>query len=423
MNSRSAIVLLVVSCLLAAAAVFQSFRFSQSEEASRARTSALVRETGEAIGSLTEMRRAQAAYLATGQAPEFWMRRAQEIAAEVDAAIARLRSMTGETTASYLDTAASSLEELTQLDRRARSTASSGQAFMASDIVFAESEGAAARLIEALGSARDAEVAAIEEASGRQRLIQLILVPATLLLVLLAAWMAGASAAARRPGLTKNEEVAQMLRELPPAVKSPGVPAIPNPPVATPPVPKMAPPPKPVVEVAAVADLCVDLARVASETEMPGLLARAARVLGASGLIVWVVDTAGEQLTPAFAHGYSDRVLSRLGTLEVRDDNITSTAFRTVRPQTVPGAREGASGAIAVPLVASSGCHGVLAAEVPGPTPASERVAGSQILAAQLAGLLTPIERTVEAADAAGAADPETSDVEPDFPEEGTQEA
>src|SRR5690606_1007965 len=116
--------------------------------------------------------------------------------------------------------------------------------------------------------------------------LQLALTPAALLLVLLAAWLAGASqAASRRPGLTKGEEVAQMLRELPPAVKSPGVPAIPTAPVATPPGPRMAPPPKPVVEVGEVAELCVALARVADATEMPRLLERAARTLGASGLI------------------------------------------------------------------------------------------------------------------------------------------
>jgi CHASE3 domain sensor protein len=421
-NNRSAIVLLVVSCLLAAAAVFQSFRFSQSEEASRARTFALVRETGEAIGALTEMRRAQAAYLATGQGPEFWMRRAQEIATDVDAAIARLRSLTGEASTSYLDVAASSLAELVALDGRARTANSSGQAFLASDIVFAESEGAAARVAEALAAARDVEAAAIEAVAERQRMIQLALVPATLVLVLLAAWMAGSSrAASKRTALTKNEEVAQMLRELPPAVKSPGVPAIPNPPVPTPPAPKLVPP-KPVVEVSAVADLCVDLARVASESEMPDLLARAARTLGASGLIVWVVDTAGERLTPAFAHGYSERVLSRMGTLEVQDDNITSTAFRTGKPQTVPGAREGASGAIAVPLVVSSGCHGVLSAEVPGPAPAPERVAGSQILAAQLGGLLSPIESQTQSDDRPAESGSQTADIS-GFPEEGTQEA
>src|SRR5690606_7771966 len=241
-NKHGAIVLLVVSCLLAAAAVFQSFRFSQSQEASRTATAALVRDTGNLLTSLAEMRPAQAAYLATGQGPEFWMRRAQEIGDQIESGIARLRSVTGEAAQPSLDSAAAALADLTEHDNRARAAVDNDQAFLASDIVFVESDQAAGRVAESLAAARDSELAAIDAASGRERFLQLALTPAALLLVLLAAWLAGASqAASRRPGLTKGEEVAQMLRELPPAVKSPGVPAIPTAPVATPPGPRMAP--------------------------------------------------------------------------------------------------------------------------------------------------------------------------------------
>jgi hypothetical protein len=61
-----------------------------------------------------------------------------------------------------------------------------------------------------------------------------------------------------------------------------------------------------------------------------------------------------------------------------------------MRPQVVNGATAAGSGAIAVPLVTSGGCTGVLAAETRESRPAPETVAVARILAAQFATLIAP---------------------------------
>lgn len=146
----------------------------------------------------------------------------------------------------------------------------------------------------------------------------------------------------------------------------------------------------PTVSLPDAADLCVDLARVMDSRDVPALLERLAQVIDAKGVIVWTVDSDGSVLRPSLAHGYPDKVLNRLGTLDVDADNVTSLAFRSVRPQTMAGASPGAAGAVAVPLVTSAGCSGVLAAELRDTQPAPERLALTRIVAAQFATLIAP---------------------------------
>jgi len=152
-----------------------------------------------------------------------------------------------------------------------------------------------------------------------------------------------------------------------------------------------APGPTPVVRLGDAASLCVDLARVLDARDIQPLLERAASVLDAKGVIVWAADAAGTTLRPSLACGYSRQVLARLGTLAADGDNVTALAFRSMRPQTLPGA-DASTGALAVPLMTASGCVGVLAAETREPRPAPELLAVTTIIAAQLAALVGPAE-------------------------------
>jgi GAF domain-containing protein len=138
------------------------------------------------------------------------------------------------------------------------------------------------------------------------------------------------------------------------------------------------------------AELCVDLARVIDGRDVPALLQRAANVLDAKGVILWMTDSGGALLRPQLAHGYADRVLVKMGTLQVDADNATSLAFRSLRGQTVNGAAPSSAGAIAVPLLTSSGCVGVLAAEINRQRPSAETVDMARIIAAQLATFVIP---------------------------------
>jgi transcriptional regulator with XRE-family HTH domain len=116
-------------------------------------------------------------------------------------------------------------------------------------------------------------------------------------------------------------------------------------------------------DLVAAAQLCTELSRAENTSEMAPLLSQAARILDAIGVIVWVSDTQGAELRPALAHGYSDKLLGQLPTVKRDADNATAAAFRSGQMSVVDGI-DGASGALAVPLMAPGGCVGVLAIEV-----------------------------------------------------------
>ena len=61
-----------------------------------------------------------------------------------------------------------------------------------------------------------------------------------------------------------------------------------------------------------------------------------------------------------------------------------------MRPQVMNGAAAGSAGAVAVPLVTSAGCTGVLSAETRDSKPTPETIAVARILAAQFATLIAP---------------------------------
>ena len=104
-------------------------------------------------------------------------------------------------------------------------------------------------------------------------------------------------------------------------------------------------------------------ARVTNTSEVTSLLQEAVRILDAVGLIVWVWDSQANELRPALAHGYSDKVLAQLPTVKRDTDNATAAAFRLAQPCVVDGS-DRASGALVAPLMTPSGCAGVLAIEV-----------------------------------------------------------
>ena len=182
----------------------------------------------------------------------------------------------------------------------------------------------------------------------------------------------------------------QMLRDLPPPVKTTPV-APPAPPV---------PAPVRTINLAAAADLCVDLARVIDGHDVPALVERAANVLEAKGVVLWVLGRDGTKLHPSIAHGYPDKILAKLAPLQIDSDNVTSLAFRSMKPQVMSSTTVGASGAIAAPLITASGCVGVLAAEIRQNKPGADVLPVACIIAAQLAALVVP--GTAEAARVTG---------------------
>ncbi len=134
---------------------------------------------------------------------------------------------------------------------------------------------------------------------------------------------------------------------------------------ASPPAPiaDAAPVPSYAPDLLAVAHLCTALGCARSPQDLQPLLQEAARILDATGLIVWLWDEHLEALGPALVHGYSEKVLAQLPTVSRDADNATAAAFRSAHACEIHGS-DHRSGALVVPLMQPEGCAGVLAIEL-----------------------------------------------------------
>jgi hypothetical protein len=160
-------------------------------------------------------------------------------------------------------------------------------------------------------------------------------------------------------------------------------------------------PAEPLIDLPEVARLCADMARLVDTRALPGMLERAASLLDASGMVLWIADPDGRELAPIVTHGYAPQLVTRLGTIPRAAENATAAAFRTCLLQTVDTDAV-SSGAIAAPLVTPAGCVGVMAAEIRHEGERQEAVlAAAGILAAQFATLVGPPSSRIKA-DAVG---------------------
>jgi transcriptional regulator with XRE-family HTH domain len=142
-----------------------------------------------------------------------------------------------------------------------------------------------------------------------------------------------------------------------------------------------------------VAELCTRLARVDRLSERKPLLADIVAALGGRGVIVWTRNHDASALKPALAWGYRAEVLAKLTPVGVDEVNATAVAYRTARVSTVTGSQSSDS-ALAVPLMAPSGCVGVLGIEfAPGYAPTDQHRAVATIVAAQVARLVVAPSR------------------------------
>ena len=145
----------------------------------------------------------------------------------------------------------------------------------------------------------------------------------------------------------------------------------------------------------AVAQLCTEFARVGSTEELQRLLKESARILDATGLIVWVWHTQSGLLQAALAHGYSERMLSQLPGVRRDADNPTAAAFRSAETRTINGS-DAVNGALVVPLLTPEGCVGALALELRN---GGERVTGVRAVATIVSAMLAQLVGPVRAAE------------------------
>jgi hypothetical protein len=352
------------------------------------------------------LRGAQQAYVAEGQGHEFWMGKAGDAAAALGRALTQLAAASTTATArTAVESATRTLGEFERMDRRAREYVQNGQRLMASDLIFTESRGATTALALNVDRARHEERAASDDRQAQLRDEQLYIVAAATAICLVAAFLLFPAGRPAAPHDTR-EALRALIEPRPPAgiaTRTDGraaAPAAAPPPAgavttqpSSPPPANVQPFPRPMppVDLAGTARICAELARVLDPAELPALLERAAGLLRASGIIVWVADRAGTSLFPMLAHGYPAGVLARMGSIARDADNAAAAAYREAVPRTVP-ARGAAPGALVTPIVTAEGCVGVLAAEMRDGAESDEATrAVAGILAAQLATFVTAL--------------------------------
>jgi len=354
----------------------------------------------EAADALADLRASQQAYVATGQGVAYWVPRVAGIVDAISHTLATLRSSSASAVSRVsVEEATASVTEFGAIDKRARDYIKSGQPLMAGDIIFTEGNQTAAQAARYVESARQSEHQALDVSEADTRKLQAGALAGAALAALLALTVLGASlpasadAATAPPGLglSSTGPAASagelLLRDAP---RREATPASVFSARAVSPILKNA------------AQLCTELARVTSLEDLTMLLGRAAEMLDASGLVVWLGTPAGADLRPVLAHGYSDQALARMPTVPRSADNAAAAAYRSGTLQIVLSRPGSSPGAVVAPLLGPDGCIGALSAEIASGGEGSDAVqALATLFAAQLATVLAAPPEVTQARAAA----------------------
>lgn len=346
----------------------------------------------EATASMAGIRAAEAAYVAAGQGLGVWMSRVDTLLKSATSRLDELEPMASSADArAALGSATTALVDLRSVDKRARQYLHTDQALMASDVVFSEAGETAASIGRLIEGARQAEYLqwdAEEAVTRRQQLYAGAAAAGLGLFALgfLVLWPSNAQVGAM-PVRGSIEEATPPAAAPAPAPREtePGAStAADTEALVSPELPREI---VPVLK--ATVELCAELNRVRELDDLNRLLGRAAEVMDASGIVVWVGGPAGSSLRPVLAHGYSPQALARMPHVPRSGDNAAAAAYRTGLLQIVLTRPGVASGAIAAPMLSPNGCIGALTAEIKNGGETSDGIqALAAIVASQLAGVL-----------------------------------
>ena len=332
----------------------------------------------EAADALSDLRAGQQAYVAAGQGVVFWMPKVTATADIASKIVAGLRETASSLEArGALDEAVNSLAEFLTIDKRARDYLKSDQPLMAADVVYTDGGEAAVAAARHVGRARLAEHQRLDASEAAQRQTEAMATGAAAVVALLAIALLVLTGRPRTTEDTAPSEPASdglMLRD-DMSGRSIRSAALPRGPI-------------PILK--GVARLCTDFARVTDLAGLRALLQSAGDMIDASGLVVWLGNTAGADLRPVLAHGYDDQALARMPTVARSANNAAAAAYRTGALQIVLARPGISSGAIVAPLLSPDGCIGALSAEIKGGGEASDEVqALAAIFAAQLVSVVS----------------------------------
>ena len=378
------LLIVVIGIFIGLTAAYFLKNIDSDLNAHRAATDVVRDQAATLSSTIADIRAGQFAYVARGQGEAFWMSHVESLLPSLQRqAAAFSASLTAPAAQSAFEPAAAALENFRSLDAKVREFVLSGSSLLAGDMIFSDGLEAMATASTQVTAALHEEVRHRNNSMAALRTRQLAIVGGGMggmLLLMVGLALAGASAS----DASKESEIAT-----PPAAE---------------PVRFEAPLPKARAAVTprllTTAQLCGELARVAESRQLPSLLERAAKVLDASGIIVWVAEPSRQTLVPAISHGYEPKVVSRMGSIHRDANNAAAAAYRSSEVRTVSGDAF-TSGAVIIPLMTSDGCIGVLSAEMKG---GSEKDESAQALATIFASQLATLVATPPAAAPAKAA-------------------
>ncbi len=405
---RTIVLLAALACLGGAG----YFLWQTDGETSAARAAAQTFESQARLATmgLADLRAALQAYVADGQAPAVWQKSAATMLRSAGEQVRALRAAARSPEAQgALEDAVEQVASLARSDQRAREYMESGQRLSASDVLFGEATPAALKAAGAVDAARVHETSAASRELDDKRWLQAYILGGAAGIIVLVLLLL--TPVPRRPVAVSDWDVEATAES--PAGAGLGLSSSPRasaaPPAAATPTENArrelaeidalttrltetglgSPARAPGIDLAEAADVCTALARLQEPRELPALLERAAAVLGAGGIVVWMPDGAHGALRPALAFGYSPLAVTRMGSIPADAENATALAYRAMTTQLVPP-EAGGGGAVAAPLVTADGCSGVMAAELTKTSRPEDVHAVATIIAAQLATLISP---------------------------------
>jgi hypothetical protein len=374
------------------AAAFFLFQTEQQITTQRSTLRAFDLRAREATTVLADLRVAQQAYVAEGQGVDFWMPKVASLHESITGTLAALRQspVSGEASRA-LDEAVATVAEFGNIDRRTRDYITGDEKLMAADVIFTEGSEAVANAARQIETARLAEHQAADLAEAALRKKEALAAGAAASFAVLVVFLL-----MPRPRVEVEEPVTTGLSISPTraaaSVPTTAVPA--KAPKAAPAAPRAqaletSVATRHAIALKAAASLATDFGRVRDAEEMTRLLGRAATLMDASGVVIWLGTTTGTELAPMLAHGYGAQALSRMPRVPRSADNAAAAAYRTGQMQIVLARPGGNPGALVAPILAADGCIGALSAEIQGGGETSESVqALSTIVAAHLATML-----------------------------------
>ena len=329
----------------------------------------------EASDSLEEARVGQHGYVAAGQGEAFWIGKVTASSEALGAALESLSSAATASSRTAIEEARASANEFGNIDQRVREYLTSDQPLMAADVIFTEGSEMAATAARQVETARLAEHQVFDRDVADLRKQQAVISDsAAAVVALVVLLLIPVRRAAAQPAEESSISIAPARLVAPPPA----------------PAPVVAPPATTVNSLMrSAAMLATDFGRVTDLDELTRLLGRAADVLDASGLMVWMGSVSGGDLRPVLAHGYSSQVLARIPPVPRAADNAAAKAYRSGTLQIVLARPGAAIGAVVAPILSADGCIGALSAEIRGGSETSEVVQSiAAIFASHLAGVL-----------------------------------